>query len=603
MVEVAGKPKNAGAVDAGAVRAKYRQERDKRIRADGLAQYVQMTGSFERYLDDPWAARIEREPVSDEVEVALIGGGFAGLIVGARLREAGVRDIRIIDKAADFGGTWYWNRYPGAACDTESYIYMPFLEETGYIPKEKYAKAPEIFAHCRRIATHYDLYRNALLQTRVTELRWDDDAQMWIISTDRNDRFRSKFVCVAIGPLSYPKLPGIPGIETFKGHSFHASRWDYAYTGGNSYGNLTRLLDKSVAIIGTGATAIQCVPQVGASAGRLFVFQRTPSTIGVRDNRPTDPAWARSLEPGWQKLRMENFSTIQDGGTVEENLVDDGFTELSWRALQWRRAHGSEVGSEAMASALEQIDLERMEELRGRVEAVVKDPRTAEALKPYYRYFCKRPGFSDEYLQTFNRPNVVLVDTNGRGVERITEHEVVANGTAYAVDCIIFASGFEWGTALERRAGFPIFGRGGGSLSDRWRDGIRTYFGMHAHGFPNCFILNKEQVGLRANMPHTFHIQSQHVSYVVQYAQQNGVMVLDASEQAEEEWVQHVLDSSHITREYLESCTPSRDNNEGHPNDRLSRQNGYYDPGVMAYAALLEDWRRDGTLAGLDIRR
>jgi cation diffusion facilitator CzcD-associated flavoprotein CzcO len=285
--------------DPNALREKYRQERDKRLRGDANEQYREIKGDFAHYLDDPYVEPgFTREPLTDEIDVVVIGGGFGGLLAGARLREAGVQNIRMIEKGGDFGGTWYWNRYPGAACDVESYIYLPLLEELGYMPVEKYTRAPEILAHCRRIGEHFDLYRDVCFQTEITDMAWDEASTRWIIRTNRGDAMKARFVCMANGPLHRPKLPGIPGVETFKGHSFHTSRWDYDYTGGDSFGNLTGLADKRVGIIGTGATAVQCVPHLGAGARELFVFQRTPSSIDVRDNRPTDPAWVASLDPG-----------------------------------------------------------------------------------------------------------------------------------------------------------------------------------------------------------------------------------------------------------------------------------------------------------------
>jgi cyclohexanone monooxygenase len=296
------------------LRAKYRHERDKRLRDEGNAQYLEVANELADYNDDPYTEWIEREPLNDEVQVAIIGGGFGGLLMGGRLQEAGFNDIRVIEKAGDFGGTWYWNRYPGAACDVESYCYLPMLEELNYIPKHKYSFAPEIFAHSKAIARHYNLYKNACLQTGVKEMRWDDASGRWLIQTDRGDTIRAQFVAMANGPLNRPKLPGIPGITSFKGHTFHTSRWDYAYTGGDPEGNLTGLADKRVAIIGTGATAVQCIPHLGAWAKHLYVFQRTPSSVDVRANRPTDADFVKTLEPGWQYRRMDNFNILVSGG-------------------------------------------------------------------------------------------------------------------------------------------------------------------------------------------------------------------------------------------------------------------------------------------------
>jgi cyclohexanone monooxygenase len=586
--------------DPVALREKYRLERDKRLRADGNAQYTEVTGKFAHFLDDPYVEPVVREAVHDEVEVLVIGGGFAALLIGARLREAGFEDIRFVEKGGDFGGTWYWNRYPGAACDTEAYIYLPLLEETGYIPTEKYAKAPEILAHSRRIAERWDLYRDVLFQTQITELRWDEEAELWIVSTDRDDRFRARFVCMANGPLNRPKLPGVAGIDDFKGYCFHTSRWDYGYTGGDSYGNLTGLADKRVGIIGTGATAVQCIPHLGASAKQLVVFQRTPSSIDVRANRPTDPEWSNSLESGWQRRRMENFSTLTGGGYAEVDLVMDGWTEIIGKLLRRRVEEGQVQDARSLIETLELADFEKMEQIRARAAALVDDPATAESLKPYYRQFCKRPCFHDEYLQTFNRPNVTLVDTDGRGIERITERGIVANGAEYELDCIVFASGFEVGTPMERRAGYQVYGRGGVAMSDKWRDGISTLYGMQTNGFPNCFIVGLAQVGMSANIPHVLDVQSRHIAYILEHARDVGARTFDCTVEAEEAWVQRVVEASVASVAFLESCTPGYYNNEGQPNGHLIRRNGAYAPGIMGFGKVLDAWRDEGSLAGIE---
>ncbi len=585
--------------DPQALREKYRLERDKRLRAEGNGQYVEVTGKYAHFLDDPYVAPVVREPKHDEVEVLVVGGGFAALLIGARLRDAGIDDVRFVEKGGDFGGTWYWNRYPGAACDTEAYIYLPLLEETGYIPTEKYAKAPEILAHSKRIAKHYDLYRDVLFQTQIVELRWDEETARWIVTTDRDDRFSAKFVCMANGPLNRPKLPGVPGIDSFKGHAFHTSRWDYAYTGGDSYGNLTGLKDKRVGVIGTGATSVQCIPHLGASAQELFVFQRTPSSIDVRANRPTDPEWVKTLEPGWQRRRMENFSTLTNGGYAEEDLVMDGWTEIIGKLLRGRFAEGLAADPQSIMQTLELADFEKMEQIRARAQQLVDDPATAESLKPYYRQFCKRPCFHDEYLLTFNRPNVTLVDTDGQGIERITEKGIVANGVEYELDCIVFASGFEVGTPLEQRAGYEVFGRDGLALSAKWKEGISTLYGMQTHNFPNCFIVGLSQVGMSANIPHVLDVQSRHIVHILTHAHQRGVRTFDATAEGEAAWVQQVIDASMANVGFLESCTPGYYNNEGQPNGLLIRRNGAYAPGIIGFAKVLDAWREEGQFAGI----
>jgi cyclohexanone monooxygenase len=590
------------AFDPDALRARYRAERDKRLRADGNDQYVEVKGAFAHYAEDPYVAPgFAREPLHDEVEVVVIGGGFGGLLAGARLREAGVGDVRIVEKGGDFGGTWYWNRYPGAQCDVESYIYLPLLEETGYVPTEKYARAPEILAHSRAIGRHFDLYRGALFQTEVTELRWDDGASRWQVATNRGDRLRARFVCMANGPLNRPKLPGIPGIESFRGHTFHTSRWDYDYTGGDSDGNLTRLADKRVGIVGTGATAVQCVPHLGAAARHLYVFQRTPSSIDVRGNRPTDPDWAQSLKQGWHQQRMDNFNILVSGGYQAEDLVSDGWTDIIRKLLVMVQQEPGAVGTpEGIAKTMEMADFQKMEQIRARVDSIVEDEATAAALKPWYRQFCKRPCFHDEYLDSFNRPNVTLVDTQGRGIERITERGVVANGAEYELDCLIFATGFEVGTAYTRRAGYEIVGRGGKTLSQHWSAGVRTLHGMHSRGFPNCFIMSNQQAGFTVNYPHMLNEQSKHVAHIVKALRERGARRIEVSEAAEQQWIDTIVSLSRFSLDFLESCTPGYYNNEGKPAQR-SGQDGFYGGGSPAFFEILRQWRAKGAMEGMEI--
>jgi len=586
--------------DPDRLREKYRVERDKRLRPDGTDQYRQAKGVLARFEDDPWVEPgFTRAPLEDEVEVLLIGGGFGGLLAGARLRQHGVEDVRVVEKGGDFGGTWYWNRYPGIACDIESYVYLPLLEELAYVPKDKYSRGAEIFEHCRAIARKFDLYRDACFQTAVTEIRWDEPARRWIVRTDRGDRMRARFVCLANGYLQKPKLPGIPGIESFEGRAFHTSRWDFAYTGGDAEGGLTKLRDERVGVIGTGATAIQCVPHLAEWAEHLYVFQRTPSSVAVRGNRPTDRAWAASLEPGWHQKRLENFQILTAGGYQEEDLVNDGWTAIVQKLLALMLANDQpDVSPEAIARTLEMADFQQMEEIRARVEAVVKDPATAESLKPWYRQFCKRPCFHDEYLETFNRPNVTLVDTAGRGVERITKRGAVVDGREYELDCLIYATGFEVGTDYSRRSGYEIVGRDGLTLTEKWADGIRTLHGIHIHGFPNCFMMSIAQAGFTVNFPYLSDLQAKQIAHVIAEAERRGATRLEVTAEAEAGWVDAVLRSSQSTLEFSQSCTPGYYNNEGQPTAQ-GQQNGFYMGGPTEYQEILAAWRDEGRLAGL----
>ena len=594
--------------DPDALRARYAWERDRRVRADGRDQYVEVSGRFAHYgLDDPYAdASFTRAPLADEVEVVIVGGGFGGLMTAARLRQAGVDDVRIIEAGADYGGTWYWNRYPGAQCDVESYIYLPLLEETGYIPREKYAYAPEIYSHSQRLANHFGLYECACFQTRVTELRWDEAIQRWHVLTDRGDDMTARFVITATGPEHRPKLPGIPVLDSFAGHALHTARWDYDYTGGDTHGGLHKLADKRVAIIGTGATAIQVVPHLGRDAGHLTVFQRTPSSVDVRGNRPTDPEWVASLKPGWQRERQDNFNAILSGQPVEVDLVSDMWTDTgggqSIIAMESRETPGS---PEEMLRLSELADMRKSNQVRARVDTLVEDAEVAAALKAWYPRYCKRPCFHDDYLPTFNRDNVTLVDTSGsHGVERITPTGIVANGVDYPVDCIVFATGFEITTGIERSVPIDIRGRGGETLVEHWANGMSTFHGHSAHGFPNWFFLGSSQNGLSANYTSMLAEQARHLAYIISEARARGAVTVQPTVEAEAEWVRTIHMLNGTMTQLLAACTPGYYNNEGHIDTSGGGGRGIteiYALGLNQFNALLAEGRADGRLAGREL--
>jgi len=583
--------------DVDALQRKYREERDRRLRSDGSDQYIKIEGKFAHYLEDPYSDRIERDPVQEELDVVVLGGGFGGLLTGARLREAGVTDVRVVEKGGDFGGTWYWNRYPGAACDVESYNYMPLLEETGYMPIEKYGRADELLEHSRRIGRHFGLYDKALFQTEITEARWYEDKARWLVNTDRGDKLWTRFLVTASGPLQEPKLPGIPGVESFAGHSFHTSRWDYNYTGGNALGALDKLADKSVAIIGTGATAVQCVPHLAEGAKKLYVFQRTPSSIYYRNDRPTDENWVRTLTPGWQKRRMLNYTSIMSGIREAEDQVDDGWTKTIYSVMSTapKGATPTQLGQLMQAA-----DYTYMEEVRHRIDNVVRNKETAEALKPWYNRMCKRPCFHDHYLEAFNRPNVQLIDTAGKGVERINAHSIVFDGEEHQVDCIVFATGFVLG-AYVNGAVFPVYGRDGLAQTEYWKDGAKTLHGIHVHGFPNYFILSTTQSAWGPNFPHMMGEQAIQIAYVIAEAKRRGLASVEASAVAESAWVEHHESMAGPAIKAWMECTPSFWNEEGRATRKMVL-NGMYGGGVLGLTKIFEEWRADGQLKGLKTR-
>jgi cyclohexanone monooxygenase len=589
-------------VDVPALRQRYRQERDKRIRKEGHAQYSIIPSEDEELgHSDFYLLPAPRNPIADDVDAAVLGGGFAGLVAAVALKQAGVTNLKVIEAGGDFGGTWYWNRYPGLQCDTESYVYLPLLEETNYVPTKKYCEGPEIFAHCQRIGRHFGLYDGALFGTTVRSLRWDDSIKRWRIVTEQGDEVRSRFVVMAIGLLNKPKLPGIPGIRSFKGHSFHTSRWDYKYTGGDSTGGLVKLNDKRVAIIGTGSTSIQVVPFLGQYAKHLYVFQRTPSYVSERDNRPTDPDWAQSLKRGWQDARRRNNAgTLMGFPSGVEDLVCDSWSEVSRNLQATLDAMGNpKLAPEKMRELREMEEFKVTQRVRHRIESIVTDKKTAEALKPWYRLACKRPCFNDEYIHTFNRPNVTLVDVSQtKGVELINERGLVANGIDYDVDCIVYSTGYEFTGDPKGRYGLDaIEGRDCLSLYDYWADGFSTLHGVMSHGFPNLFFTGYTQVAI-GNVSAMYEQQATHIAYITRQAMAGRAATVEPSQEGQDAWGKIMRESAIDDAALWRECTPGHYNGEGAESYR-SPFGDLYGPGFYAFDALLNAWRDKGDLQGL----
>ncbi|MFM7271240.1 MAG: flavin-containing monooxygenase [Actinomycetes bacterium] len=573
-----------------AAKARYDAERAKRVRDEGLGQYHSLS---EYDLDrDPWAdPAATRDPVTAEVDVVVLGGGFAGMLAAINLTKLGITDFRIIEKAADFGGTWYWNRYPGCMCDVDATIYLPLLEETGYMPTEKYASASEIFAYCQTLGRHFGLYEHALFQTEVASLTWDDDAHRWDVVTKRGDHIRTQFFIAAGGLMHKAKLPGIEGIERFEGKAFHTSRWDYSYTGGSPTEPMDHLRDKVVGIIGTGATSVQVVPQLARAAKEVYVFQRTPSAVGVRGQQPIDPDWYASLPTGWQAERTRNFTDIVTGNPQEQDLVHDGWTEAL--AVDTQRI----PATEEERADLEAIDFDVMEGFRRRVAEVVTDPATAEKLKPWYGKHCKRLCFHDEYLQAFNLPNVHLVDTDGRGVREMSPAGPVIDGIEYPLDLLVFASGFEVTSGLVDRLGFDPVGRGGVHLSERWHDGTHSLHGVLTAEFPNLFVFSFIQAGFGLNFVHFLSGSTEHITALIDTCRREGIESIEATVEGEDEWLQTLWQRSTAIAQYNRTCTPSYGNSEG-AKTMLAARGAVYPGSVIAYLELLAEWRAAGDFAG-----
>ena len=577
------------------LRQRYREEQQKRIRPDGMAQFHELNEELDR---DPFVEPgFTREPVIEETTALIVGGGFAGMLTAIDLGKHGIDDFRIVEKAGDFGGTWYWNRYPGCMCDVESFVYLPLLEETGFMPSEHYASASEIFEYSKILATTFDLYSHALFQTDVTGAAWDEEALRWRVTPSRGDQITARYLVLAGGILHKAKLPGIPGIDTYEGKAFHTSRWDYSFTGGSPTEPMENLRGKRVGIIGTGATAVQVVPQVAKVAEELYVFQRTPGAVGVRNQQPTDPEWFASLPPGWQRERIINFTDAVTGRQPEKDLVHDGWTEVMWVDTQ------SGASSKEEAAELERIDFEVMEKIRRRVDEIVEDPETAAKLKPYWGKHCKRVCFHDDYLPSFNLPNVHLIDTAGRGVEEITARGPVVDGVEYPVDLLIYASGFEVTTDLHHRLGFDPKGRDGVALSERWADGAHTLYGVLASGFPNMLLISIVQGGFGTNFSHLLSESARHVARIMETCIDEGIEVIEPEESAEDEWLE-VLHSVGIgNARYFQACTPSFYNSEQQAIDERAARNLTYTGSLLDYIGYLERWQETPDFAGVTMIR
>src|SRR3954469_3377703 len=550
-------PPPPGAVFDVEEQAKYRSYKEARR---GAADYIAMEGEFAKYLQDVYsAAPVERDALTDECEILVIGAGFAGLLLWYKLRAAGFCDVRFCEKGGDVGGTWYWNRYPGIACDVESYSYLPLLEEMGYFPSMKFASGFEIFEYCQRMAEKFDFYEHCLFHTTVGKTEWDEESARWTVYTDRGDAMRARFVILANGILTTPKLARINGMETFKGESFHTSRWNYDVD----------LEGRRVGIIGTGATAVQVIPELAKVVGELYVFQRTPSTIDVRDQRQTTAeemeTW--SNEPGWARARRARFSKISSGRTAIQ--ANDAYLSGRIPDFKERKQYERQLSTEELVEKQLNTNFGIMEQIRARVDAIVKDPKTAEALKPYYPYGCKRPTFHDEYLPTFNLPHVTLVDTAPLGVTEINERGVVHDGTEYPLDVLIYATGFQW---MATSTFNMVVGREGRTLTEKWAsEGTRTFLGLHSNGFPNLFIMTGPQGGGGSfNFTEAIDTHSDYIAWLLTTMRSQGARVVDVDKGAEDAWAKHCREAD-IASAPLRDC--------------LSYYNGHGDaePGSLAY--------------------
>lgn len=511
-------------------------------------------------------------------------------------------------------------------CDVESYIYMPLLEELNYMPKHKYSYGPELRQHAYNIADHFNLVDKTLFQSKAISMDWDEKTNEWITKLEKTRKgkksiitVRSRFAILAGGTAVNPKLPRLQDLNKFLGHTFHTSRWDWKYTGGTEENpTLSNLKDKRVAIIGTGATAIQVVPRLAAYAKQLYVFQRTPSAVDVRGQQETDSNWWQSMQKnGWQLERRKNFSGFVSNTEKQPDIdmVDDGWTKfISYAALTGNaKAPTKPEDVASYINMMNALDIIRSERVRSRVDEIVQDKSTAEKLKAWYPGWCKRPCFHDEYLQSFNSPNVTLIDTDGQGVEKVTENGLWFDGKEYPIDVLIFSTGYEipLGVSPAGRSNIKVTGQNGQDLDKKWANGVATIHGVQSNGFPNLFWMGLVQTGATPNQTAMVDEIAKHVAIIVSEAgkRTNNSFTIQPTIEGEEEWTEKISSSSSAFSS-MGSCPPSYFNGEGdlfryaassaEALKKLAR-GSYWPTGLYGFVQEIEKWRSNHMLEGFEV--
>ena len=477
-------------------------------------------------------------------DVIVVGAGFAGLYMHHRLRALGLSSIGI-EAADDVGGTWWWNRYPGARCDIRSLDYSYSFDadlEQEWDWSEKYATQPEILAYVNHVADRFDLRRDIRFDTRMTSARWNESASEWTVDTDHGDRWTAQFLVMAVGALSAAKEPEIEDIASFKGSILHTSRWPHEgvdFTG------------KRVAVIGTGSSGIQSIPLIAQQARQLTVFQRTPNFAVPAQNGPLDPEVVATLKRRYREHRAEQ--RVSYGGVVSPSseqsaheVAPDERTrrfDAIWEEGMLFGFLGSfnDVMIDPAANAVV------ADYLRDRIRSIVTDPVTAELLCPKsYPVGAKRLCLDTGYFETFNRSNVALVDLQSTPITRLVPTGVETTESLHEFDAIVFATGFD---AMTGPLLAPeIFGNDGKTLRDEWSAGPRTYLGLTTHGFPNMFMITAP--GSPSVMTNMIVSIEQHVDWsceVISWMAEHGVQQLDPDLEAQDAWVDHVNEIANFT--------------------------------------------------------
>ncbi|KAL1859566.1 hypothetical protein Daus18300_009567 [Diaporthe australafricana] len=632
-------------IDVQSLSNKYAEEKERRQRVDGLAQNEELEESeyFSSLADDPFvdhdALNAQHPALVDgqKVMVIILGAGFGGILFAARLVEAGVKpeDIRLVDVAGGFGGTWYWNRYPGVMCDTEASVYLPMLEEMGYMPKHKYSYGEEIRGYIERIASRYGFSDQGMFRTAITKAEWNDENRLWSVSMEQNRgpgqskvtlKAHSQFLCLCNGVLNHPKAPKVPGLEYFKGQIFHAARWNYKITGGSSTDQqLTELSGKKVGILGTGPTAIQAIPKLAEASKELYVFQRTPASISSRGQKATDQAeWVKHItgKPGWQLERLRNWELLCQGEAADDRFMTDGWTKLKTFGALIGRSDAPEMTKDIVQGHIKnytELDAPFQDRIRHRVDEIVHDRQTAEALKPWYPTWCKRPGFHDEYLETFNLPNVQLVDiADTKGISGAFPEGLLVGERRIELDVLVLSTGFRPIVNLQdpdpgAKSNTILIGRDSIPMADKWAvRGAATLFGSMTHSFPNLLLAGTIQSAVSSNNTGALDALARHAAYIVteslRRADDADRVAIEPSEEAEESWSAEILKYD-LFASPIAVCTPGFFNCEGEAlkpvsaEEELKRRRGScFMRGLPVFRQILDDWKTEGQMAGLIVR-
>lgn len=476
-------------------------------------------------------------PDKPDCDVVVVGAGFAGLYMLYRLRDAGF-STRVFEAGTGVGGTWYWNRYPGARCDVESMEYSYSFSEAlqqEWEWTERYAGQPEILRYANHVAEKFDLRRDITFNTRVTGAVFDEDENRWTVTTDTGESVSATFVVMATGCLSSTNLPEFEGRDSFLGETYHTGRWPHEgvdFTG------------QRVGIIGTGSSAIQAIPIIAAEAERLTVFQRTPNYSIPARNEPLDPGYVREIKAEYPQLRADNLRMHAGfGSRVHHNDAparsDDAAAREANYATRWQRGGFTFLGAYNDLLRSREANETAAEFVRQRIRDTVNDPEVAELLCPDNVIGCKRPCLDTGYFETYNRSNVELVDARERAIERITPDGVVAGGREFELDCLVFATGFDAMTGAV--LGIDIRGRGGNTLKEQWDAGPRTYLGLCTVGFPNLFLITGP--GSPSVLTNMIVSIEQHVDWItncLRDLRRGGRATIEATRQAQDDWVDHV---------------------------------------------------------------